>query len=60
MRRLFIESSGWQPMGRGPTVGLLAMFRGLQAIRLYKIFVDVMLAADKMLAHSNNGKKLFL
>ena len=38
---------GRQPVGHGPTVGLLAIFRGPRAIRFYKVFVGRMLAANK-------------
>ena len=44
-------------MGRGPTVGLLAIFRGPRAIRFYKVFVGRILAANKKEAHTNNNKK---
>ena len=37
----------WQPVGRGPTVDLLAIFCGPRAIRFHKVFVGRMLAANK-------------
>ena len=40
-------SGGRQLVGRGPTVDLLAIFRGPRAIRFYKVFVGRMLAASK-------------
>ena len=42
-----VKASGRQPVGRGPTVDLLAIFCGPRAIRFYKVFVGRMLAAIK-------------
>ena len=39
-------------------MGLLAIFRGPQAIRFYKLFVGRMLAANKKQAQTNNNKNL--
>ena len=38
-----------QPVGRGPTVDLLAIFRGPRAVWFYKVFVGRKLAANDAL-----------
>ena len=44
-----------EPARRGPIVGLLAIFRAPRAIRLYKVLLGRMLAANKKQAHANNN-----